>query len=537
MKKLYSFAFVMQVLAGGLCWAQTSAPVSEKAPDPNRGVYAIWYQNGRDYLLDLPFIKGGQVYAQWGDVEKEEGKYDWSSLDKQLKLLHDKKFKCTVQINANVKPEWMFEKIPYWPKPLQQVQNKKGTPMYWHPDFIKAYLRFLSAQADYVRKSPYRDCILGMRMNFSAIGNEYLNGKATGADLSKWVVPAGANREGMRVWDDSISTEYEKMIVQAYIDRFLPDIFVFVRAHLDAAARDPYISYFEEGKMGWFHTGAQAIEVKDAWWQNLYQMFYQYCRTGKTRGYAEPIADAMGYHGSGKKSGTPASGPQVNYWRLLVDLQYGIDYIACYGSDLNIAYDGTNAYGKFKNLQDEYFKADQFTAKYVGYLNSPSVSPGAWVALRKLDRKPGEEKLLLTDDCNFSMKRLPDDSTGVKHIGPDEQRFGGWARVLPKGKRMRFDIDDRFVNSINEKPSIVNLIYYDKGVGKISLTASGREFTVGMKDTGRWQTASFDLTKSHFISNSEGADISVISNDQDIIVHMVEVTHPSPQSQPASRSK
>ena len=39
-------------------------------PDPNRGLYAIWAQDPK--LAELPFIKGGQVLAQWKDVEPEE---------------------------------------------------------------------------------------------------------------------------------------------------------------------------------------------------------------------------------------------------------------------------------------------------------------------------------------------------------------------------------------------------------------------------------------------------------------------------------
>lgn len=91
--------------------AQSSSSI--KAPHPDRGVYAIWYQGGRDHLLDLPFIRGGQVFAQWAEIEPDEGEYHWEKIDAQLKRLHDQGLKCTVQINANLKPEWMFTRIPY----------------------------------------------------------------------------------------------------------------------------------------------------------------------------------------------------------------------------------------------------------------------------------------------------------------------------------------------------------------------------------------------------------------------------------------
>jgi len=496
---------------------------AEKEPHPNRGVYAIWYQGDREFVLDMPFIKGGQVYCQWGEVEATEGQYDWSKLDGQLKMLHEKGLKATVQINGNVKPDWMFKKIPYWPGKLPQVQNRQGAPMYWHPDFIAAYKRFLAAQAEYVRNSPYRDAVLGMRMNFSAIGNEYLNAKATGTDLSKWVVPEGASREGMRVWDETIPPEYEKMVTEEYIKLFLPDIYVFVRAHMDQEAREPFMEYFENGRMGWFHTGAQPIEPKISWWQNLYQTFTDYNKTGKTLAYAEPVSDSFGFHGN--KTGTlKPQAPWINYWRTLVDLQYGTDFIAYYGNDLRVAHDGKHYGGYVPHLKAGHLATIEFAAKYAGYLNSPSQSPGAWVAMRQLNRKPGEEKLLMTDDCNFLMRRLPDNSKGVEKIGAVEERYGGWARVMPAGEMLKFDIDDNFAHSIHGAPSKVHVVYFDDKQSQMTLNAFGESFDIQMKNSGKWEKATLDLKQSDTAKATAEADITLLCKDQDVIVHMVELT-------------
>lgn len=504
--------------------AQSSSSI--KAPHPDRGVYAIWYQGGRDHLLDLPFIRGGQVFAQWAEIEPVEGEYHWEKIDAQLKRLHDQGLKCTVQINANLKPEWMFTRIPYWPKALPQVENRQGTPMYWHPEFIKAYQRFIAAQAAHLKASPYRGTILGMRMNFSGIGNEPLNASATGTDLTKWVVPPGVSRDGLRPWTPEITTDYQKTVMAEYVRNFLPEIFVFVRTHTELAAREDFLTYFDRGRMGWFHTGAQPVEPPDEWWQRVYRTFADYGRTGKTLGYAEPISDAMGHRGRHTPAAERADyGAQTNYWRTLVDLQYGIDFIAYYANDLQIAADGTSAYGDFKGLQGEYRAAMEFAAKYAGYLGCPEVSPGAWVGLRQLEPKAKAEKLSITNDCEFLIRRLPDHSRGAVKVGPAEQRFGGWARVLPKGEPMRFALDGRFAASLADRPATLKIIYFDEHPGAtVAVAASGELFDIAMKGTKRWQTASFELPRCRFMPDAAGAAITVHCAQQDITLHMVEVT-------------
>ncbi len=509
------------------CGGLVARAAAEVPPHEARGLYAIWYQAQREYLLDLPFIRGGQVFCQWAEVEAREGEYDWSALDRQLKLLHEKGLKCTVQINGNQKPDWMFERIPYWPNKLSQVKNPQGAPMYWHPDFIAAYKRFLAAQADYARKSPYRDAILGMRMNFCAIGNEYLNASATGTDLSKWIVPDGASRQGMRNWTPEVSIEYERIVGEEYARLFLPDVFVFARAHMDQRSRAPLLELVRQGKIGWFHTGSMPIEPKNGWFQKVCRTFDDYTRPGLALGYMEPVSDSWGFHGSGgKQSKMAAPGPQANYWRLLLDLRYGISFIACYGNDLQIAYDGTHPVLKDLACQEEYRQAFEFAAKYAGYLNSPSVSPGAWIAMRQMPRAPGEEGLLITDDAEFLLRRLPDKSRGAFGVGPEDQRFGPWTRVLPAGETMRFDLDDRFAASIAGKPSRIQIVYLDNRPGELELRAAGTAFDISLKNTGRWETARFEIESSAFAPDGDGADLALGAGAGDLAVHLVEVCRP-----------
>ena len=92
-------------------------------------------------------------------------------------------------------------------------------------------------------------------------------------------------------------------------------------------------------------------------------------RPGKTVCYAESIADASGKHGD--KDPRWCGPEQYNYWRLLSDLNLGFSMIGVYGADLEQA------------NHPEFRAAFDFAARYAGYHASPSVSPGAWVALRE----------------------------------------------------------------------------------------------------------------------------------------------------------
>ena len=78
--------------------ADEIVPVTVSPPD-HRGLYAIWYERAPE-VMELPYITGGQVVAQWGDLEKSEGQYDFGRLAAQMKKLHDQGRMFTVQVRG-----------------------------------------------------------------------------------------------------------------------------------------------------------------------------------------------------------------------------------------------------------------------------------------------------------------------------------------------------------------------------------------------------------------------------------------------------
>jgi hypothetical protein len=468
----------------------TLLPVfAERPPDPNRGIYAIW-TNGK--IPGLPFIKGGQVHVQWRTVEPAEGRYDFSDMDRQLEAVHKLGRVASVQLNGNEHPDFLFERVPYHKQKLSnQIRDTQGTLAYWHPYYVQSYTNLLAAYAKHLKESPFRSAVLGVRMNFNGLGTEHLDIPPAERDPSRWVFPAGV--KPAPVWTKETAAEYRRIVMDAFVRNFTPELMVFVRNNIFAATQmsPEWIRQFETGKLGLFHTSSEMEPRQNGGGQ--YLAFIKYCRSGETTCYAESWADSWGNHG-GIKDPRWCGPEQWNYWRMLVDLNCGVSFIAIYGADL------ANA------SNPEFRAAFDFAAKYAGYHASPSVSPGAWVALR--------EGNTLQGDYTFLMNRL-DDMKPERLVGPANQRFGAWARTLAGGSKVRFELDRDFARSLASKPAAIKVVYLDKSRGEFAVESGGRKFSAKTEGSGVWKTAGFQADSPSVITIGSAADLTL---------HMVEVT-------------
>jgi hypothetical protein len=487
------------------------------------GLYAVWYTKYPE-VLNLPYVIGGQLYVQWATIEPEEGMYDFSSVDKQLADYSKSGIKTTIQVNGDMKPVWLFKRVPYHPDKLSvQVGNSQGTLMYWHPTFIKAYLDMLSTFADHLKTSPYLSSLVAIRQNFDAIGTEQLNVPVAQQPLIQWIVPPGV-AQGPQ-WSQTISADYQNKVMDAYIKDFSDWIFILVRATIADSLASKYRSLFDSGKLGWFQTGSEAEPRSQG--ESAVLHYVDDCRTGKTIGYAEPMADAWGWHGTQQEKYW-ASPPQWNYWRLLNDLNAGVSMIAVYGTDLEVAYNGSysrdSAAARF---QQEFKDAFLFAAKYAGYITKPEESPGAWIAFRYSDQNRIQKVMpynRYTGDYTFLMDRLPDKTTTQTNIGPDEQRYGAWARLLPAGESLRLVLNDSFASSLEGKKSVLHVTYLDSGQSSFTITVGGQIFKTSLTGTGKWLVADFPLVQTRLVKDDNGAHISIRTSEADIYFHMIELT-------------
>ena len=512
--------------------------------DNPKGMYAIWIGKN-SHLLDLPYIKGGQIVLQWADIEKGPGVYDWSLLDKWMKRYHDLNISATLQINGNNKPQWMFKEIPFYPARLSQQVKDDYTLMFWHPRFKKAYLDFIRAWAEHLKDSPYLKNIIGIRMNLNPYGTEHQYPskyvKDKGDDFSRWVIPEGDTQA--KPWNKKDVAKYVKDVLDQYVKELSPIVTVFVRNGIVEELRKEYENDFREGRLAWFHTSSEAESRGN---ERQYMVFMDYCRAGKTLAYAEPWASAWGEHG-GVKDPRFCSPSQWNYWRILMDINCGVSYLATYAGDLNIPVKGIK-FGKKvpETMQKEFQAAFDFGDKYVGCHRCPETSPGAWVAFRQCDSCLCWKKPLkyLTEDYTLLALLQPGSSVGVHNVGPVDSRYGAWARKLSEGGSMSVVMHPSFVKSTEGSKLSLRIIYLDEGHGVWSVSHGGREYTVTNTDTGIWKEAVWEVRGTDSLNGNDACrlveqgmitgknkariqalvpDITIKSIKGSTVFHMVEV--------------
>ena len=528
----------------------TSNDKSKPDRDEGKGLYALWYQNtpNSEQYLQQPYIIGGQMVYQWKDLEPEKGKYDFSKMAKELDKYSKMKIYTTIQINGNQKPDWLFNEVPYHPKKFSvQVRDPKGSIMYWHPTHKQAYTNLLKAFAEFVRKNKNGKYLIGIRQNFNGVGTEHLHIPAENRDLKQWIVPEGIDKSiPLQAWTEELSDQYEIYILDNFIQLFASSTKIFVRNNISTALEAKYKSKFESGKLCWFHTSSELephapdVTINAADVELQYKRFYDDCRSGKTLGYAEPWASAWGNHGP-EIDDRWCSPPQWFYWTQLNNLNCGVSYIGIYSMDMQVAIDGTYRNGKIdykdgdnRNYKNEFTETLNFTNKYVGFHDRPAKSPGAWVAFRENDtilaanKIPKEERKLkyLTGDYTFLMERMPDKTygQGITNIGPDEQRFGAWARVLPAKEQMNLKLNPIFVESCKGKSIKISVTYYDAKGKDFRVIINKIPYLVACKGQNKWETKVIEIKDGMLNMNDKNAHISIQNGAENIYLHMVEVT-------------
>jgi len=505
------------------------------------GIYPNWVKSGqKEEIYALPYIGGGQVMAQWADLEPREDEYDFSAIDVQMQWFAERGLAATVQINGGKKPQWLYDRVPYYPQKLShQIRDDQGSLMFWYPLHRDSYINLLKAFAAHLDTVSYRDHILGIRLNYNPFGTEHTAPKIEAdISLSQWIMPAGVDQELVEEYSRSVVEQYLRAVLEEYVHSFGGKIRIFVRNNISEELLTPYISQFENGTLSWYHTSSE-VEPRYGSAETKYGLFYQYCRNGGATAYAEPWASAWGHHTT-ITDDRWCSPPQWNYWRILFDLHCGVSFIAVYGKDLGVAINGKYHYldvnysdGSTGHYQEEFEQAFQFAAKYAGYHASPETSPGAWIAFRgnstvlAANNYSVEKRALkvFTNDYTFLMKRLPGDLSkgeGITNMGPDDRRFGAWARRLPSGESLCVEADAAFAASLNG--AHINVIYLDDHVGGFSVHVAGEKFPVKMSGSGEWKVEAVKMDSAGFSLWCQNPRITVRAGTAPVFLHMIEVT-------------
>ena len=129
-----------------------------------------------------------------------------------------------------------------------------------------------------------------------------------------------------------------------------------------------------------------------------------------------------------------------------------------------------------------------------------------------------------TGDYNFLMERLPDKTSGAHNVGPENQRQGAWARLLPSGESIRLKAQDRFATSLKAGKVLVTYLDQAKKPGaSLEISAGKLHTTVALKNTGRWQTVVCKLPVGPLSAEAGGGNIKLTAGAGPVYLHMVEV--------------
>jgi len=484
------------------------------------GLYGIWFGTHKAEVLASPYISGGQVVLQWRDIEPQQGKYDFSALDKQLAAYGQRGQKTTVQVNGSRKPDYLFDKVPYNPRKLhpRQVQDPKGTLMYWHPTYLAAYRSFLTAYASHLATTPHRSAVLAVRMNFNRIGTEIsmISAKVSDADrqLSSWVVPPGVAAGTVKPWTKALEQDYEQQVLRRY-KRF--PVRVLVRFGVDDSLIQTEL---KAGKMGYFHTGTGMEPNQFYKDPGRYQPFLKWCKPGTTFCFLEEAE----YYPKGMTLGqTPTpfgfSEAQYLYWRKLSDMHVGVSYIGSRPRAYVLTKPGSGQLLHRETLA--------FATRYVGHHADPLGTPGAWIALRGAGGN-------FHDDYYIHIKKVGTAKVSdVSKVGPKASPYGAWAQTIGAGGYVRLQLDRSFAASLQGQVR-VKVRYLDSGnatwrlVYDAASNATKRALEVTNTASGKWKVATATLGDHAFDRRGPGgSDLALVQlGGAPLTVHMVEVERP-----------
>jgi hypothetical protein len=207
---------------------------------------------------------------------------------------------------------------------------------------------------------------------------------------------------------------------------------------------------------------------------------------------------------------------------------------------MQVAIDGTYSSrgvvykdGDNRNYQKEFTETLRFADKYAGFHDQPARSPGAWVAFRENDTILAANDLSvekrklrrLTGDYSFLMERLPDNSygKGITNIGPDEIRFGAWARMLPAKEPMKLRLNPEFLNSCKNSKISVRVTYYDAKGTDFSIVLNNVPHLVTCEGQNKWNTRVIEIKDGIIKPDDKQSHISIQNGSEEICLHMVEV--------------
>lgn len=478
---------------------------------PDRGLALIWYGSQENLTHRDSIVTAGQIMFMWRDFEPKKGKYAFNELDEELRKISEKGLKTTIQINGNRHPDYLFKIVPYLDGIALPGQKDHtigyGPVMYWNENYKIRYTALVRALAAHLKNSPYKGTILGIRQSYCAVGTEHHYIPPEYRDSSKWTIERKARWGGAENnWTPETGDIYKEWALDLFVDEFVSNagLNMFMRASAvsEGIAKERHLKMVNSGKLWLFHTSTEP-QPRNESKNRQYQVFSDYCKTGKTYGFMESWSKANTNSGKWKwtKTDHPITKEQFNYWTLLCDLHCGATFPAMRPEDLD---------------RPEFKEDYVFTRKYAGYTHAPAKSPGAWIAFREGD--------FLKGDYSFLIERNPNDNS-IPVYNIDNTKYGLWSRKYLANETCRIKIDRDFLMSLGGNPYVtIKIRYKDDNKGTMRVRAFTKFINFEKEGTGEWKLAEIPMKIIAPV-----ALIDIISLEDSLTLHMVEIVRSEAQ--------
>ena len=153
--------------------------------------------------LSNPEIAGILLTKDWADMEPEEGKYNWTSLDFGIQKIINSGKSVSLNIMAG------GARTPDWVKAGSQLFSFIDTnkfhptygqvlemPVYWDPVFLQKKKNFINALSNHIRQKFGAGAVKGVMVSFVASINNDMHVPHDSSDISNWKA-AGYTTERM----------------------------------------------------------------------------------------------------------------------------------------------------------------------------------------------------------------------------------------------------------------------------------------------------------------------------------------------------
>lgn len=549
---------------------QALSPGSVPPERFNRTQYSgVWIQHGHlDDVVEKGFIVGGDIALQWGEMEIEDGKWDWTIADQQIeKAVSQGYFVETALWTGDKAPSWLWKSAGVTKvKVLGEPGKPKAAgifPYYLDPKYKTYFLRAIDTFAEHLASYPshIRKRIVASQAMFGSSGDD-CPWHGTPAD-SKFTIPVD-------VWDN-FTMGISPAICKSYTKR---GIRVLWNSNIDRLQQ-------------WINLCPGSF-IKAGMVSHGFQLNYEadnYEGKGK-------ICHAPGQHCRGESwpfmvSGYFDEAPiWATYWHLLWQLTFGVDMPGLSQPSLLNA-----TYEPFYRLFNKY-------AASVRPPVTPETHAGAIIALRDgldsndTDRFPeakfgtavkgnqdrllaiakafssrgaavGDPKAASADPMGSRKRQHMNDvgwriwrgnygnglltqldpiasSIGWWRVGPKDQPYGRFARGFEYATNktsMGFTLNRQLWGGLplgHSLPLVIKVTHFDQGPGSFTVQYDGASGCKNAKSvevgkTGRWVQTTVLVEDAHFDRSCgwgehyKGADVVLHGEHGDVVFHGIEV--------------